>query len=683
MNHERNKAIAPSLVKPKIPVVEQTGKGGLGVAELRKNPPEDVIVTAPLLSSVALGSTLVLFWDGVNVDSYILNEDQQATGLIIFNVPPGQILDAENSELVYEIFTPVGGNPVTSFPGYIRVNTKVPGNPALNSTEPINQALTPPGNIPTPITDAIAENGINVIIAPWLPATHMEVGDVLTLTWGQTKITLPPLTVADLNKPITVHVSKEVILATSNTLGLKVFYDIRDNVGNWSLMSPATSVDVEAGPNTLPAPRVQEALGDKDINLAELGVQNAHVDLPVYSGWTVGDQVKIYWFGTTQGGVEVNETDTYQMKDTDEGFVVTREIPNAAVVAIANGRAIIYYEVNGVRRSKRLAITVSGVVQKLPAPDVREQVGGVLDPASVPAAGATVVVKPYPGMSSADQIVIYWVGKTAGGDTTHFTGQQPGNDLSQEVIFRVPKVTQVDPLAGGTVDVYYTVISGTGTRDSATLPLSVRAVSPGLDLRKPRVPKAYGDGTRLNFDSAMYYDDYLSVIVNFTGMAIGQRVQLRWAGTVVYLSANQPVEFVGDMEFRIPRMEVVDVIGRSATMTYTVTLANGTVAGPSDALTLSVDTQTYDLIPPVISADNSIVTLRYTDMHAPHTGRIRWEGIVKHDTDEQDLDTRPEEFRIPINWVTENRGREVLINYTVYRGEGRHLIFSRVLRKTL
>jgi hypothetical protein len=668
------------MPQPGIPVIDQINKGGLGYDELRKPPIGPVKVTAPLIpGAIQPNDTLVLYWNDVLVDSYLISLEQIRTGFLVFNVDPNRILDGDDVEVRYHSFTGLAGNEAVSFSYYVDVDTQIPGDPdPIPLTPTLNENLAKPNGIPLVIDDAIASQGVTVTIVPWY---FMEEGDVLTLTWGQTQLKQPPLTAAQVGRPVVIRVDTATILSTPNTLGLRVSYDIRDVVGNWSLYSLPAITDVEAGPNTMPAPRIEKAVGDNDLDLAELGTSDANVYIPVYQNWNAYDSVVLHWLGVTAGGLPVEESVSYIMQPEDEGFPVRLEVKNETVVAIAGGRAIVYYEVNGLRRSRRVSITVSGAIQPLREPSVLEQVGGMLDPANVGPTGATVVVKAYPGMNSTHRVILYWNGVTAGGGHTQFTEEKPGNNLAQDITFKVPKAAHVDGLAGGTVDVYYTVLSGDVSRDSGHVPLSVKVESPGFDLRPPRVPKAYGDGTRLNFDSAMYYDDYLPVIVSYTGMAIGQKVQLRWAGTAVY-QEEKTVAVVGDLEFLVPRMEVIDVIGRSASINYTVTLANGTVVGTSPALPLQVDPQAYDLVPPVISADNRKVTLHYTDMHSPHTGRVRWEGVVKHDTNEQDLDTRPEEFDIPTTWVTENRGREVLINYTVYRGEGRHLIFSRVLRKT-
>lgn len=207
--------------------------------------------------------------------------------------------------------------------------------------------------------------------------------------------------------------------------------------------------------------------------------------------------------------------------------------------------------------------------------------------------------------------------------------------------------------------------------------------APVFNLIRPTVPKATGDGTHFNFDTAMYEDSYLSVMVNYTGMATGQTIQLQWSGWVAWHSEIKTVGAVGSIEFRVPRIEVVDAIGRTVPITYTVRLADGTSVGTSAVLALVIAPQAFDLVPPTISANNLIVTVTYPGMNTPHTARVRWQGVKTHDTGEQNLDTRAEEFEIHASWISENKGREVLINYTVYRNDGHHFLFSRVLRKRM
>lgn len=464
--------LAPNLPAPWIPVLEQSNKGGLGVEELRKQPPVPVRVTALKDLGIVVNSTLTLYWNGGVVDQYIISQEQYDTGMVNFDVMPSEILDGENIEVLYHCITPQGVNLATSLSYYVRVNTLVPGNPPLNPVAPVNENLAPPGNIPNPVTDAHATAGILVRIANWI---NMEVGDLLTLTWGQTRIPFGrPLEQADLNHPLTILVDQQTILANGNTLGLKVFYDIHDNVNNWSLNSLPFVTDVSAGPNTMPAPRVGQADANGDIALSNLGTENVKVDIPVYSPWSALDHVIIRWHGVTPAGTSVDESVEFDMTAGDEGFPVTREIKNATVTAIAGGTAVVYYEVNGVRRSKSKALTVSGAIPALAPPQVLEQVNGVLDPATLPAPGATVVVAQYPGMALTDHIYLYWEGTTQDGQPTHFAADKAVTAIGL-ISFSVPTAANVTPLAGGSVKIYYTVVSGLVSRTSDALQLTVKA----------------------------------------------------------------------------------------------------------------------------------------------------------------------------------------------------------------
>ncbi|MNJ59028.1 hypothetical protein D3C77_546910 [compost metagenome] len=83
-------------------------------------------------------------------------------------------------------------------------------------------------------------------------------------------------------------------------------------------------------------------------------------------------------------------------------------------------------------------------------------------------------------------------------------------------------------------------------------------------------------------------------------------------------------------------------------------------------------------------AATDAVSMLSLDQQDGHTGRVRWHGVVTRDTDEQHLQAgRREYFQIDRSWIAENRGREVLINYSLYRGNNERFRFSRVLRLRL
>ncbi|MGV8917622.1 MAG: hypothetical protein ACOH2R_07460 [Pseudomonas sp.] len=462
---------ALALFPPRIPVIEQSNKGGLGVLELRKDPPEDVIVTAIMPFGIQPNTTLVLYWDGVVVDSYPISQEQINTGLIVFKVPPAQIVDNNNAEYYYTSASPIGGNPDESEHRFVIVNTKVPGNPPLNSTEPVNSNLTPPRNIPNPVTDAHLPAGIDVVINNWV---NMEVGDVLTLTWGNTRITRTPLTAPEIDNPVTINVDELTILANPNTLNLKVYYDIRDIVGNWSLNSLPYITDVEAGPDTMPAPVVKEAEPDDDIAVPGDLPGNVHVEVVVYQNLFPNENVKLIWQGLSPEGISIDESVTFTVPPIP-GFTTIQEIKRETATAIIGGSATVYYEANGVRRSRRKAITVSGTMPALPKPQVLEQQNGIIDPDTLPATGATIRIESHPSIVAGDHLYLYWDGTTADGGSTHYSADRAVTAGGQTFVFPVDRTQHVDPLAGGSVKLYYAVVSGGGvSRDSEVENLNVK-----------------------------------------------------------------------------------------------------------------------------------------------------------------------------------------------------------------
>jgi len=685
---------APTLPAPWIPVVEQSNKGGLGVEELRKNPPEPVDVTSLIDVGIFPGATMTLFWSGLAVDAYVITQPQIETGVLSFKVQPSEIVDGEDIVVFYTSITAEGVNLTVSYPYTVRVNTKVPGTPPLNSPEPINQNLEAPRNIPTPITDAIAAQGIDVVISPW---TNMEVGDVLTLTWGQNKIVMPALNAGDLQKPVIVHVSSDIILSTSQTLGLKVFYDIRDNVGNWSLNSLPAITDVEAGVSDLFAPRVVKAAGDNDLALGDLGTADAEVQIPAYSPWSIGDRVDLYWRGLTAGGIEVNATDVYFMRNGDQGFTVTMKIQNAPVVAIAGGSAMVYYEVNGARRSAGTHITVSGAIQKLPAPEILQAPGTELDPVSVPPTGASVLIKWSQGMALGDQVYVYWNGTTAAGGGTSFTTSMEVTVLAQDLLFTVPKDQQVVPLAGGTLDLYYVVVPAVGGagRESEhrtwTVKGAVAQQPPALDV--------------LEDNDATHVLD-ISTLTNVTarvpdyGMLPGDTVLVRWAGLTQHDTAVQTVAVAGPMNFNIPLAWATENVDQPAgvTLTYSYGRGNNPVV-ISQPLHITVTRQqgALDLIEPsVVQAindeidfhqlPNGVATVRvaYPGMAVGHSVRVRWRGRIEYFTDTRPVTVvGPLLFTIPRDEVIDVIGSIVDVNYSVVVSVGAPIQASKIYELTV
>lgn len=208
-----------------------------------------------------------------------------------------------------------------------------------------------------------------------------------------------------------------------------------------------------------------------------------------------------------------------------------------------------------------------------------------------------------------------------------------------------------------------------------------------LDLLPPKILEAYGtNGDRLNFND-VYNNTHINVQVpQYVGMTTGQTLRARWtSGRYVYETQTLTVGQPAPQIFKIPRLEVIDAIGGLVTVNYSVRIASGLPLQISKALTLRVDAQSFDLVEPRLSGDRKTVTVKFLNMTAGFTARVRWHGTVVRDTESKPiLNDSSMPFAIPANWVSENIGKSVVVNYSVHRsGSNDNLMFSKLLRITL
>ncbi|MBV6752184.1 hypothetical protein KV580_17845 [Pseudomonas chlororaphis] len=239
----------------------------------------------------------------------------------------------------------------------------------------------------------------------------------------------------------------------------------------------------------------------------------------------------------------------------------------------------------------------------------------------------------------------------------------------------------VNRLLSGPHSLHVEALYGSGLPPSATRSFTVR-----LNLRRPSIPKAYNppanDRIRM---SDIYYDDYLEVEVpHYTGMDPIHTLKVRWEGRVDY--HDGAIVTVGPnpgpRRLRVPRLEVIDNIGRSVQVGYSVKETATSETLESVRTTLHIDAQALNLPAPVYSSANRRITVSHADIRTGYKIRIRWTGVVVHDGPEVDLTTgQAYQFDVPAGWISENQGTTVLVNYTVHRtGTTDLLMFSQVLR---
>lgn len=166
-------------------------------------------------------------------------------------------------------------------------------------------------------------------------------------------------------------------------------------------------------------------------------------------------------------------------------------------------------------------------------------------------------------------------------------------------------------------------------------------------------------------------------------MLRGHAVRVRWTnGRYKFDTEILTVGTPAPINFKIPRLEVIDSIGSLVTVNYSVRIKPGTTLIISKSLSLNIDPQLFDLSEPRLSSDRKKVTVKFLNMIPGYTVRVRWHGVKVHETEIKPINNSSSiPFDIPPSWTSENIGRTVLINYSIHHSNtNENLMFSRLLR---
>ncbi|WP_242209469.1 MULTISPECIES: hypothetical protein [unclassified Pseudomonas] len=320
-----------------------------------------------------------------------------------------------------------------------------------------------------------------------------------------------------------------------------------------------------------------------------------------------------------------------------------------------------------------IATTALVNLDQIPAPTVSGEQDGILDPAFITSIQAEASGM---GLIAGDDVRVRWQGRVE-----RVTAAQ--RFTASALQFAIPLMwANESDQSTITITLIVTRAGADLTSDPKTL-----VINTTIRLRPPKVLEAYGElGDRLKM-SDIYYARHVTIRVeSYTGMAIGQTLRARWASARnTYDSAITPVTTVGAMDFTVPRLEVVDAIGSDVLVDFTVRTY---IDGPlhrAEPLQLKVDAQPFELPPPRISSDRTMVTVRYPAMTTGYQARVRWGGTITRRTAWKNMhpDTTAE-FSIPADWLEENKDTTVLINYSVHQtGSNEQSQFSQVLRLEL
>lgn len=669
------------LPKPKIRSYNESGIGDVDIADPSK--PLEVLV-GPF--NMSPKDKIDLYWgdNTVPVATYIHSPDAPNTdGFFSLYVPT--LFIKSGTVDVHYLFTPFPGETAAESETLsVLIKLDIPGGRDPDPESPYQNEklsrpiITPDGIITTP-------EGVMATLAPY---ENMSTGDNVILYWNGIKITVPTLTEADIGKAIQVPVSKEVIIEAGDSDRILVRYDIRDVVNNWSRFSLPTYVEVEADNSTLSAPIVLQA-PDKELDLAQLAGADVQAQIIRYEGMAALDKITLVMERETAEGLPLETFIEAREIEAPRDFVLF-SIPNEQFPPIAQGRARLYYRVtnaSGERRSKSLLLAVIGQVQELLPPNVpvAEQNNNVLDPHEQ---DVIAEVPPYYFMADGNDVTLVWMGRTASGASVMHeqTINLNRDDVGTNISFLVPD-DKVAPLAGGSVELYYTVT--TYARALFTSPSLKLQVSGGATLLPAPGVDSVVEGTLDPADIAL---EAIVRIQPYTGMALGDNVVLKWDGSnedgsygtsTTLNTGNINKEVI----FRVKKQYVDANLNGNVEVWYQVERGNRTLT--SEKLPLKIGQSVVSPLPdPVVKEakpDNTLDPVDTTNgatlsvnasanLKAGDVVTYFWKGAGGSDTKEKiisaDLAGKALEVIFSSALVTANLGYTVEIAYHVKRTNG-------------
>lgn len=292
-------------------------------------------------------------------------------------------------------------------------------------------------------------------------------GDSIEFTWVGTPATGEPLIhrqtlpVDSVPSLLEATVPNRLMRSTAQGSG-DASYVLRPADGTPPQSSKRAFARVEGNIYELPAPIVLEAVED----MIDSSAESAWVLAGPYPRMASGDVVALVWRGRRADGTPyVYEDETVVTQDkVDEALEFF--IEGEHIQALADGTLALYYRVTNdrstvydLRESDRSYYRVTTLRQTLPAPEVCESDGEVLDPEWIVPNGATLHVG-YTGLVAGDVLTYYWRSVYPAGTSSDWLEITLGQQ-GRPVDFRIsPAVVEV---SRATVTFAYYTVKRAGT----------------------------------------------------------------------------------------------------------------------------------------------------------------------------------------------------------------------------
>lgn len=627
-----------------------------GVLDPDKVPEGSRITIAPWAGIMA-GDIVEAYWTGASDwnDTLTVSDASVPVEFSVSSDTIGANLNAQ-VRVWYEVTRVSGGNKLVSLTRAFYVDSDLhlpdPVLPAPVIAE-ANGGVLDPADTP---------QGATVQVPAW---SDYASGDILSLfVEGYIPWKTDVITQQSGDKEIVIPAAQ---ISANNGYSLSVFYTVKTKDGGLIRVSSATAVDVINKHIAALTPIALEASGNDGQELTHddyYRLENLTIEVPVWPAMSPGQQVSVRWVGRNSildyGPETVSSVSPIHFHVPREEFIDS--IGHTVQVSFTVKRDATYPE----EQSAVLQLHIAQQQMALYAPVISDD--------------RSEITVSYDGMTATNLIAVRWSGVNV-----HDSATQKGNETGS-VTFAVPDAWRKED-AGKTVLINYSV--KINTNDQFQFSQILRVVIPNdqdISTSKPIAVEASGNSGTLLRQADYYRLSSLTVEVPvYHGMSEGHTVGIRWVGrNHIYDSEIRRVNTIAPLRFSVPRQEFIDTIGHSARLTFSVRQQADKPIEHSATLLLDVEGQTLMLPEPAFNYDNRTVLVKYNGMEKNQRVSVTWVGKTSHTTSlVAGSDTGEIQFIIPAEWVEEDAGQEVQINYAVGDTSGAQYQFSAILRVTI
>lgn len=435
-------------------------------------------------------------------------------------------------------------------------------------------------------------------------------------------------------------------------------------------------------PPQLTAPSVDEASDHHlDVEFTQTGV---HVRIPVYDGMAPGDMIYMYWGNAAEAGFYDDEIKVRIPRE------ITFLVPAEYVAAYLDQSVNVRYDVqrdDGVHTSLVLRLRVGNAVDdtKPLAPELKEAIGGILNPDLVPN-GATALVGPNNSLRNGDRVRLTWGNGLPDGAVWYFdiTKNYETAPYSQHIPYE-----KILPFIDSTATLFYEIEQDDGSWQISNT-LTVKVEQDIAKVEPPSVPQAV-NGWLDPRDVSPEVGLFVIVPTN-PHTRQGDALSLTWAsensaGSWDSLQYPTTDELANPFSFKVPFNTLVAGLESTVTVSYDIVRGNKAYASGSPIKLVirqgnlqapSIDQADKDRLNPADCPAGATVRLDATSGKFREGDEIKlfWNGAVGNGSIAMRHTVAPEEVGgdilviVPLDTVKANANQRSSVDYHVSRASG-------------